>query len=73
MTKRLTKKQIDAALEAAGFAERVFIDRAKAYCYFGDGEAHTWRSSSVLVPRLSDLTIEQWIAERNMLANDRSY
>jgi hypothetical protein len=42
------------------------------YFYFGGGEAVHWFSSSVMVARLSDLTVEQWIQEFDKLvANEK--
>lgn len=33
------------------------------YFYFGGGEAVHWLSSSVMVRKISDLTLEQWMEE----------
>lgn len=67
MTKRVTITAVNKALEAADYPER--ICKGNGYWYFIEGQAHTWRSSSVMTCHLSDFTVEQWVAERNELAN----
>jgi hypothetical protein len=42
------------------------------YFYFGGGEAEHWLSSSVMVSRLSDFTMKQWVQEFDkLLANEK--
>lgn len=48
----------------------VEIHKGAGYCYF-TSEKYDFVYSSVMVPRLSDLTIEQWILEaRNVIRSD---
>jgi len=39
-----------------------------AYCYFYGGDADYWHETSVMVPRISDLTLDQWLAEARTCA-----
>jgi hypothetical protein len=39
----------------------------EGYFYFGGGEAVNWLTSSVMVRRISDLTLEQWLKEFDSL------
>ena len=65
---RITLKQINDALRAAGHEEELV--RGRGYFYFAGGDAAIWPSSGVYVYRLSELTLEQWLAERDRLAED---
>ena len=66
---RVTRKAVNKALEDAGF-EGVTIERGDGYWYFWGGEAIGWYDSSVSspmsVPRLTDLTVDQWVHEAQM-------
>lgn len=64
----ITLKQINTTLERIGAQERLV--RGNGYFYFQGGDSESWYSSSVMVNTLNQLTIEQWILERNNLAND---
>jgi hypothetical protein len=66
MTKRTTIAAVNQALKAAGHSETLV--KGRGYFYFADGEASNWRATSVYVYRITDLTVEQWVAERNELA-----
>lgn len=61
-------RTVNNALRAAGHDERVRYDRANGYFYFAGGMAGRWPVSGVYVPRVADLTIAQWVAERDRLA-----
>jgi hypothetical protein len=58
---RVTRKMINDALRARGRDESLYP--GDGYFYFGGGDAVHWLSSSVMVKRLSDLTLEQWFAK----------
>jgi hypothetical protein len=58
---RLTLKTVNKALAAAGIKDELV--KGKDYFYFWGDKASEWHSSSVMVPRLSDLTVEEWVKE----------
>ena len=60
--KRVTLRQINEALAKVG-PERLV--RGEGYFYFIEGHSVCWHSASVYVSRLSDMTVEQWVHERN--------
>jgi hypothetical protein len=61
---------INDALRARGRDES--LREGEGYFYFGGGEAVNWLSTSVMVKKLSDLTLEQWLAEFDkLLANEK--
>jgi hypothetical protein len=62
---RVTRKIVNDALRARGRDES--LREAEGYFYFGGGEAVNWLSSSVMVRRISDLTLEQWLKEFDKL------
>ena len=55
----LTLKAINAEL----FKRGVRLERASGYFYFMGGEAARWLDRTVRVPKVSSLTMEQWIGE----------
>jgi len=57
----LTLKAIDAELANRGHAAR--LEKAGDYFYFLGGEADDWLDRTVQVPKVSSLTLEQWIEE----------
>lgn len=65
--KRVTSAAVNKALAAAGFDERLYkghSDSGQVYWYFGDGDAPDWGCETMVpVPRVSDLTVEQWLQE----------
>jgi hypothetical protein len=61
----LTRKMVNDALRARGRDES--LREGDGYFYFGGGEAVNWLSSSVMVKRISDLTLEQWLKEFDSL------
>jgi hypothetical protein len=61
----ITRKMVNDALRARGRDES--LREGEGYFYFGGGEAVNWLSSSVMVRRISDLTLEQWLKEFNSL------
>jgi hypothetical protein len=70
-TNRTTAKAVNDALRARG-REESLRRGGPYYFYFGGGEAVHWLSSSVIVSRLSDLTVKQWIQEFDrLLANEK--
>jgi hypothetical protein len=67
---RLTRQMINDALRARGRDES--LREGEGYFYFGGGEAVNWLSTSVMVKKLSDLTLERWLAEFDkLLANEK--
>lgn len=57
----LTLKAINAELAKRGHAAR--LEKAGDYFYFLGGEATDWLDRTVRVPRVSSLTLDQWIEE----------
>jgi hypothetical protein len=55
----LTLKTINAEL----FKRGVHLERGKGYFYFMGGEAANWLDRTVRVPKVSSLTLAQWIGE----------
>ena len=62
---RVTRKMVNDALRALGHDES--LREGDGYFYFGGGRAMHWLSSSVMVKRLNDLALEQWLAEFDRL------
>ncbi len=60
-----TRKMVNDALRARGRDES--LREGEGYFYFGGGEAVNWLSSSVMIKRISDLTLEQWLKEFDSL------
>lgn len=58
---RLTLKAVNDTLREMG--EGVQLSKADGYFYFESGEAAKWLDTTVQVPTLSSLTLEQWIDE----------
>lgn len=61
-TRRVTLAAVNAAIKAAGGAEKLVA--GKDYYYFTDGDAMAWSESGVYGVRLlSEMTVEQWVGE----------
>lgn len=58
--------EVNAALRARGAEEK--LTRGRGYYYFRDGNTHRWPSTSVMVYRAADLTVDQWLREYDELA-----
>jgi hypothetical protein len=58
---RVTLAKVNAALIAAGFEEQ--LQRGAGYFYFAGGTAELWPRTSVMVSRLGDLSVKDWVAE----------
>lgn len=67
---RVTRKAVNEALEKAGF-EGVTIERGDGYWYFAGTEPVRWYTSMVLVPRIGDLSVDQWVREAVALRDGR--
>jgi hypothetical protein len=66
-----TAKAVNDALRGRGRDESLRRG-GPHYFYFGGGEVVHWFSSSVMVSRLSDLTVMQWLQEFDkLLANEK--
>lgn len=63
-----TLRTVNSALRRAGHEERLV--RGEGYYYFADGAAHTWPQSGVYVYRVGELSVDQWLAQRDALAAD---
>lgn len=61
----VTRKMVNDALRERGRDES--LREGDGYFYFGGGEAVNWLSSSVMVKRMSDLTLEQWLKKFDKL------
>jgi hypothetical protein len=55
-TNRATRKIVNDALRARGRDESLYP--GEGYFFFGGGDAVHWLSASVMVKRISDLTLE---------------
>jgi hypothetical protein len=58
---RVTRKMVNDALRARGRDESLYP--GVGYFYFGGGDAVHWLSTSVMVKKISDLTLDQWLAK----------
>ena len=67
---RLTIAAINRAIADKGGKE--ILIKGNGYFYFWEGDAPDWRSSSVYVYRLNDLTLEQWIADWEAKRNEHA-
>lgn len=65
LAKRGTAAGVNARLRKMGVAERLV--KGEGYCYFTEGEAMDWPSASVMVYRISDMTVGEWIEEYKRL------
>jgi hypothetical protein len=65
-TTPVTRKMVNDALRARGRDESLYPGHG--YFFFGGGDAVDWFSSSVMVRRISDLTLEQWLAKFDELS-----
>lgn len=70
INKRITTAQISAAIaEATGHADiQVHCNRQRHYCYYYSDDPNSVLNSfhegtSVYIPRISDFTLEQWVAD----------
>jgi hypothetical protein len=63
-----TLKQVNHALAVEGKPERLV--RGKGYFYFTGGTAAQWHQSGVYVYRLGELTVIEWLRERDRLESD---
>jgi hypothetical protein len=62
---RITLKTINDELR--GLGHDVHIERGDGYFYFWKGDANNWLDRTVNVPKVSSLTLEQWIGEYDRL------
>ena len=61
MAMRVTLKAINAELAKKG--HQVRLEKGDGYFYFFGGEAADWLDKTVRVPKVSSLTLDQWIEE----------
>ena len=62
---RVTLKTINAELAKRG--HNTHLLRGNGYFYFMGGEAAAWLHKTVLVPKVSSLNLDQWLAEFDRL------
>ena len=62
---RLTLKTINDELTRLGHDVR--IEKGDGYFYVWKGVANNWLDRTINVPKVSSLSLEQWIAEFNRL------
>lgn len=55
----LTLKKINSELAKRG----VRLEKGSGYFYFLGGEAANWLDKTVRVPKVSSLTLDQWLGE----------
>jgi len=58
---RVTLKAVNDSLR--GLTQGVQLAKGDGYFYFASGEAADWLDTTVRVPTLSSLTLEQWMDE----------
>lgn len=63
---QITCATVNKYLKAAGHDER--LTKGKDYYYFRDGAAPTWPATSVYVADVNQLSVGDWLAEREELA-----
>ena len=63
----VTIKQVNKALKEKGIDAELF--KGPGYFYFDGPSINLAKSSSVMVPRLNDLPLEQWVEEARLLVN----
>jgi hypothetical protein len=63
----LTIKAINAELEKRGHDAQ--LEKAGDYFYFLAGETTDWLDRTVRVPKVSSLTLDQWVEEFEKLKN----
>ena len=61
MTKKFTLAKINQEIAARGGSE--LLVKGNGYYYFCEGNASQWQDTMVIVNRLNELTIEEWVAE----------
>jgi len=67
---RVTRKMVNDALRARPRDESLYP--GDGYFFFGGEDAVQWLSSSVMVKKISDLTLDEWLAKFDeLLERDR--
>ena len=63
-------KQVNEYLRVLGYKEEIWKNfEGGPYFVWSGGDAHNWYQNSTHVPRVTDLSMERWIEERNWLAS----
>jgi hypothetical protein len=57
----LTLKEINSELAKRG--HNTLLQKGSGYFYFRGGEAGGWLDKTVRVPKVSSLTLEQWVGK----------
>lgn len=58
---RVTLKAANAELARRG--HQVLLEKGSGYFYFRTGEAADWLDKTVPVAKISDLTLDEWVAK----------
>lgn len=58
---RSIQARVNKRIRELGRSEQLV--RGEGYCYFTEGEAANWTSSTVYTLRISDLPVERWMEE----------
>lgn len=61
----LTTGEVSKSLRDAGHFERLV--KGDGYFYFAEGEAQFWPDTIVAVPRITDLSLRDWLFEHGRL------
>jgi hypothetical protein len=68
---KVTRKMVNDALRERGRDES--LREGEGYFYFGGGEAVNWLSPTVMVKKLSDLSLQEWLKEFDrILENEKN-
>ena len=65
----LTLKKVNQELKNLGSQE--ILVKGKDYYYFAEGNSCFWQSCSIMVMRLNDLSLEEWIHEWKYLSRNQ--
>lgn len=64
----ITCATVNKYLKAAGHDER--LTKGNGYFYFRDGDTGYWPATSVYVCHVNQLSVGDWLAERDSLASN---
>jgi hypothetical protein len=67
---RATINKVNAAVRAKLGTDNIGLVKGNGYFYF-DGIGLSWYRSSVYTCHLTDLTVEQWVAEAESMSTTR--
>lgn len=70
MTTKLTLARVNKEIAAKGGSE--FLVKGNGYFYFCEGNASKWKDTMVMVTRLNELTVEEWVKEWQDRVNEHA-